>query len=78
MNDGGAWRQLMAAVLLQAVQDSHSPQPEKALDAVLFLTGNDVPLWCEAVGLPSLDGLQFVTSGTARTNRAYKRGVQNG
>jgi hypothetical protein len=71
--DGGAWRELMAAVIVQAVKDAKSEQPEKALDAVLFLTGEDAPLWMEAVGLPDMDAVKFVTSGRARKVDSFFR-----
>lgn len=68
-DDGGAWRELMAAVLNQAVRDARCNKPEKALDAVLFLTGEDASLWMEAIGLPDVDAMKLVTSGRARRIR---------
>jgi len=61
-----SWRGLMAAVIAQAVADLKSPDLIKSLDAVLFMTGDDFPLWAEAVGAPDLDGIQFLISGRAR------------
>jgi len=61
-----SWRGLMAAVIVQAVADLKNPNPVTALDAALFLTGDDFALWAEAVGVPDLDGIQFLISGQAR------------
>jgi hypothetical protein len=66
MIDTGAWRELMAAVIVQAVEDTKSDETEKALDAALWLVSDDMPLWLEAVGLPDVDALKLVTSGRAR------------
>lgn len=68
-HDGGAWRELMAAVLVQAARDARGKEPEKALDAVLFLTGDDAPIWLEVIGLPDTNAIQFVTGGRARRVR---------
>lgn len=64
--DGGIWKELMQAVVIQAVSDARSDKPEKALDAVLWLVSDDMPLWLEAVGLGDLDAVKLVTSGRAR------------
>lgn len=63
----------MAAVIVQAVEDTKSKETEKALDAALWLVSDDVPLWLEAVGLPDLDALKLVTSGRARKVKTSKR-----
>lgn len=44
--------QLMSAVILQAFEDLKSKDYRLALDAMVFLTGEDFPLWAEACGLP--------------------------
>lgn len=43
---------LMSAVILQAFEDLKSKDYRLALDAMVFLTGEDFPIWAEAVGLP--------------------------
>lgn len=53
------WRGLMAAVIVQAVQDAR----EGDLDAMLFFIGDDFPIFAEAVGLPDLDGPQLIARG---------------
>ena len=57
-----SWRGLMAAVIAQAVRDLKCSDPATALDALLFLTGDDFPLWAEAIGAPDFDGFQLVIS----------------
>lgn len=69
-----AWRDLMAAVIVQAVRDTKDEQPEKAIDAVLFLTGDDAPMWFEAVGMDEVNTLKFLTSGRAQRLPMLKRG----
>jgi len=63
------WRRLASAVVNQAVKDAKCKDPGRALDAVLFLTGSDIPLWLEACGTPDLDPVKLVTSGRARKLR---------
>lgn len=68
-----SWRGLMAAVIAQSVADLRDPDPVTALDAVLFLTGDDFPLWTEAVGLPDMDGIQFIISGRGRRAKRIRK-----
>jgi hypothetical protein len=62
-----SWRGLMTAVIAQAIADLRASDPVKVLDAILFLMGDDLPLWAEAVGAPDIDGIQFVISGRGRS-----------
>ncbi len=65
-----SWHGLMVAVIARAVADLKNADPVTALDALLFLTGDDFPLWAEAVGAPDIDEIEFLISG-----RAHKMGV---
>ncbi len=67
-----SWRPLMAAVIAQAVTDAQAGDLPRKLDAVLFLTGDDIPLWLEACGTPDFDALELVTSGRAKRARRLK------
>jgi len=58
-------RRLAVAVCLKALDEARKPDPVTALDAVLFLTGPDFPIWAEAAGLPFADPWQVLTSGAA-------------
>ena len=60
------YKALAVSVIVQALKDLKDDNIARALDAALFLTGDDVPLWLEAVGMPDVDVLAFVTSGKAR------------
>ena len=72
-DDGGMFLPLIRAVILQAVADAKNfAEPERQLDAVLFLTGDDIPLWLEAAGMPFVDAMQFVTGGRARQLRRWR------
>ena len=61
-----AYKALAVSVIVQAIKDLKDDNIVRSLDAALFLTGEDVPLWLEAVGMPDVDALAFVTSGKAR------------
>ncbi len=61
-----SWRRLIAAVIARAVADLRNSDPVTALDALLFLTSDDFPLWTEAVGAPDIDMIQFLISGRAK------------
>ncbi|GJQ37438.1 MAG: hypothetical protein JETCAE01_34480 [Anaerolineaceae bacterium] len=47
-----SWQPFMCAILFQAIEDLKSKDTFQALDAMVFLTGQDFPLWAEAVGMP--------------------------
>jgi len=65
-------RPLMAAVVIQAVEDLTNRDRLAQLDAALFLSGDDCPMYADAAGLPNLDGLKFLTGGLASVRRAVK------
>lgn len=44
-----AYRELAIAVILQAMQDVRSTDPMKALDAALWLMGEDAPLFLDEI-----------------------------
>ena len=54
---------LACAVIATAAKDAQGKDAVMALDAVLFLTGDDMPLWLEAIGLERADPIALVTSG---------------
>lgn len=54
---------LACAVIATAVKDAQDKDLVKALDAVMFLTGDDMPLWLDAIGLERADPIGLVTSG---------------
>lgn len=54
---------LACAVIATAAKDAQSKDAVKALDAVLFLTGDDMPIWLDALGLEHADPIALVTSG---------------
>jgi len=58
-------RRLAANVCLKALDELRKPDPVTALDAVLWLTGEDFPIWAEAAGLPFADPFQLLASGAA-------------
>ena len=60
------FKALAIAVIIQAIIDLKSDDIARSLDAALWLTSSDMPLWLEAVGLPDVDALAFVTTGRAR------------
>jgi hypothetical protein len=63
------WHALMLGVIIQAIADAKGDDMAKSLDAALWLTSSDLPLWLEAVGLPDVDALAFVTTGAARKSK---------
>jgi hypothetical protein len=62
-----AFRSLARAVISQAVRDMRNTrQPMKQIDALLWLTSEDFPLWAEFMDAPFMDPLKMLTSGGAR------------
>jgi len=59
------WAALMASVYTQAVRDARGGELPQALDAALWLSGPDAPIYLEAVGL-DVDPLAILISGRAR------------
>jgi hypothetical protein len=68
------FRALASAVITNALKDARSAELETALDAVLFLTGEDVPLFLDGLDMGHFDALQFVTSGQACTAKLKGQG----
>lgn len=61
------WRPLMLAVYTQALIDAkEAKQPEKKLDAVLWLVSDDAQAFIDAVSPIDLDVKKLVTSGRLR------------
>lgn len=54
---------LACAVIATAVRDAQSKDIATALDAVMFLTGDDLPIWLDALGLEHVNPLKVLTSG---------------
>ena len=76
MDDDPALRQLAIAVVKRAVTDLKGGDPVAALDAALWLTGKEAPLWMDALDMPFADCVIFVTSGRAR--KLKKRSFEHG
>lgn len=64
---------LAIATIRQAVRELLSKDVIAALDAALWLASDDFPLWADVSGLPAVDGVQFMCSGTARKARELFR-----
>jgi hypothetical protein len=61
------FRALARAVIAQAVRDMRNQhQPVKQIDALLWLTGEDFPLWAEVMEAPFMDPFKMLSSGGAR------------
>lgn len=58
---------LACAVIVTAARDAISKDVATALDAVLFLIGDDMAIWLEAIGLERADPIALVTSGRLKT-----------
>ena len=63
-------RRLAGAVILQTLRDLIAPDPVRALDAALFLTGSDFGIWADAAGVPFADGARLLTVGNATSAAA--------
>jgi hypothetical protein len=72
-------RQLAACTILQAFHDAqNADEPERRLDAVLWLASEDAAWWCEWAGMPFADVAKVLSSGRARkakTRQNYGRGA---
>jgi len=60
----GGYRTLLLAAILQTIRDLKSDNVESSLDAAMFLTGDDFPLWAEAAGVPDANGYSLLTGGS--------------
>lgn len=61
---------LATAVIVRAFQDLQNPKEETALDAMMFLTGEDFPIWAEIAGLPFA---QFTIKNAMKAKKLMKR-----
>jgi hypothetical protein len=59
------------AIIRQAILDLRSRDIVEKLDAFLWLTSDEFPLWSEALGVPDVDGFQILTSGRIRKRFQY-------
>ncbi len=59
-------RRLAAVTIRQAVNDFRSQDPLRALDAFLWLSGEEADVWFEAASMQGVDRLKFIASGRAR------------
>jgi hypothetical protein len=69
--------QLAAQVCLTALDELKGKDPVKALDALMWLTGRDFPLWAEAAGVPFADPLLLLTTGKAKAIRTKRVRVKH-
>jgi hypothetical protein len=62
---------LALGVITQALREAQGRHTLRALDAALWLSGCDFPLWAEAVNMPDADGLRLLTrwNGSARLGK---------
>ena len=58
-------RKLARALIAQAVRDLAGRDPVKKLDALFWLTGEDFPLWAEAMQAPFMDPFKMLSLGDA-------------
>jgi hypothetical protein len=66
IREGVDVRPLALAVISQALREVRGQNTLKALDAALWISGNDAPWWFEAVGIPFADGLHLLTTWRGR------------
>jgi hypothetical protein len=61
------FRSLARAVIAQAVRDMRNKrQPVKQVDALLWLTSDDFPLWAEFMDAPFMDPFRMLSIGGTR------------
>jgi hypothetical protein len=65
---------LIQSVIITAVHDAKGKDTVKALDAVMFLAGDEMPLWLEAAGFGNADPLELLISGHIREIRPHRTG----
>lgn len=58
-------RRLAASVCLKALDELRARDPVTQLDALVWLTSSDFPIWADAAGLPFADPWHVLTSGAA-------------
>ncbi len=69
-------RSLGKAIIRQAIFDLNDKEnPIKALDALLWLSSSDFPIWADLWGVPFADPFVMLASGGARKYK-FERKVQ--
>lgn len=74
----GAMRDLAVAVVLQAWVDLFGPNWMKTLDALLWLTGPDIPLWLDGLGMRGIDVLAYLAAGKIQKGQGLLRKFKGG
>ena len=64
---------LALAVVSQAIRDVQHGDTIQALDAALWLTGEDFPTWAEVIGIPFADGYSALISGAIRRGKVGRK-----
>lgn len=64
---------LALAVVSQAIRDLREGDTTTALDAALWLTGDDFGVWADVMNIPFADGYKLLTSGAARRMRTGRK-----
>jgi len=67
----GGYKDMIVAAITQAVRDLESDSLIDSLDAAMFLTGRDFPIWAEAAGIPDADGYLLLTGGIKWMAKAF-------
>jgi hypothetical protein len=73
INEYADIKPLALAVVSQAIRDLREADTMSALDAAMWLTGDNFGLWADAMGIPFADGYKLLISGRARTMKVGKR-----
>lgn len=63
ISDEADLRGLSRAIIAQAVRDLDKKDPIRQLDALLWLSGDDFPMWAEAMDAPFMDPFKMLSSG---------------
>ena len=66
VHECAALRELARAIIAQAVRDLQARNPVKQLDALLWLSGDDFPVWADAMSAPFMDPFKMLSSGNAK------------
>jgi hypothetical protein len=63
IHEGADLKNLSRAVIQEALRDLGGKDPIRALDALLWLTSNDFPIWADVWGFPFVDPFKVLVSG---------------
>jgi hypothetical protein len=66
VHECAAVRELARALIAQALRDLQSHDPVKKLDALMWLTGDDFPIWADAMAAPFMDPYKMLSMGSAK------------